>query len=334
MPSSIFNVNDIGNKDKRTAILRAQRLEKNKAKSATSAKRKRMEEELGDAAPPRAIPRTIENTRTLDETTVAADDAEVLADEASDEFAAIFSGALAPKVMVTTARFPSAKVFPLIGALLNVIPQAFYYRRRHFALKNISHWAAERGFTHLIVVAERGKVASTLLVSRLRASGGGGESSGASASDDAARVEVSALGGSAGPTAAFRFSSPQLPNEIEGHGTRSDHLPEIILNNFTTRLGRRFGRLVGSLWPHTPAFRGRQVITLHNQRDFIFFRHHRYIFDDKGANATLQELGPRFTLKPLWLLAGGFDPKEGEFEWRKPSKANDEAASTRRSFLL
>ena len=66
----------------------------------------------------------------------------------------------------------------------------------------------------------------------------------------------------------------------------------------------------------------------------FFFRHHRYIFDAKGAEANLQELGPRFTLKPLWMLAGGFDPKEGDYEWRKPSKANDEAASTRRSFML
>ena len=305
-----LNVNDIGNKDKRTAILRAQNLEKNKVKKAASTKRKREADELGDAAPPRMEPRTIESMRTLDDTLVAADDAEVLADEGSDEFATIFGGTLAPKVMVTTARFPTAKLFPLIGALINVVPNAFYYRRRHFALKNIATWAAARGFTHLIVIAERGKVASTLLVARL------------------------APDGAAGPTAAFRFSSPQLPKEIDGHGTRSDHLPEIILNNFATRLGRRFGRLLGSLWPHTPAFRGRQVITLHNQRDFIFFRHHRYIFDAKGAEANLQELGPRFTLKPLWMLAGGFDPKEGDYEWRKPSKANDEAASTRRSFML
>ena len=30
---------------------------------------------------------------------------------------------------------------------------------------------------------------------------------------------------------------------------------------------------------HAPEFEGRQVVTFHNQRDFIFFRHHRYVFD-------------------------------------------------------
>ena len=64
-----------------------------------------------------------------------------------------------------------------------------------------------------------------------------------------------------------------------------------------------------------PEFQGRQVVTFHNQRDYIFVRHHRYIFETadqpkggkKGTTpseimkARLQELGPRFTLKLRWL---------------------------------
>lgn len=34
-------------------------------------------------------------------------------------------------------------------------------------------------------------------------------------------------------------------------------------------------RLIQSLFPQEPNFRGRRVVTFHNQRDFIFFRHHR-----------------------------------------------------------
>ena len=49
-------------------------------------------------------------------------------------------------------------------------------------------------------------------------------------------------------------------------------------------------------------------MTLHNQRDFVFFRHHRYVFeqDERGreVKATLQELGPRFTLKLKSLQPG------------------------------
>ena len=58
----------------------------------------------------------------------------------------------------------------------------------------------------------------------------------------------------------------------QGHGRPTKHKPEIILNRFHTRLGTRVGRLLASLFPQAPQFRGRQVATFHNQRDFIFFR--------------------------------------------------------------
>ena len=37
-----------------------------------------------------------------------------------------------------------------------------------------------------------------------------------------------------------------------------------------------FNRMIQSLFPQDPEFKGRRVVTFHNQRDFIFFRHHRY----------------------------------------------------------
>lgn len=53
-----------------------------------------------------------------------------------------------------------------------------------------------------------------------------------------------------GPCAAFKMSSSRHVGEIKGHGTATGHVPELILNNFTTRLGRRVGRFVGSMFPH------------------------------------------------------------------------------------
>lgn len=78
-----------------------------------------------------------------------------------------------------------------------------------------------------------------------------------------------------GPTAHFKLSSIALSKDIEGHGRTSSHKPELILNNFNTRLGHTMGRMFTALFPHVPEFQGRQVATLHNQRDFIFFRRHR-----------------------------------------------------------
>ena len=98
-----------------------------------------------------------------------------------------------------------------------------------------------------------------------------------------------------GPTAFFKLSSFFPGDKIQGHGRPTSHIPEIILNNFVTRLGRRTGRFLGSLFPHEPQFEGRQVVTFHNQRDFIFVRHHRYIYqrdkDNNQTRAKLQELG-------------------------------------------
>ncbi|KAL0712245.1 hypothetical protein Bca4012_019223 [Brassica carinata] len=99
-----------------------------------------------------------------------------------------------------------------------------------------------------------------------------------------------------------------------------------------------------SLFPQEPNFRGRRVVTFHNQRDFILFRHHRYMTKESKQSGTkgkdgvaqervkprLQECGPRFTLKLVTLQHGTFDTKGGEFEWvHKP-----ERDTSRRRFFL
>jgi ribosome production factor 1 len=78
-----------------------------------------------------------------------------------------------------------------------------------------------------------------------------------------------------GPTAYFRLSSVQTTAQISGHARPSPHYPELVLNGFVTRLGITVGRLFQTLFPVVPEFEGRQVVTLHNQRDFLFFRRHR-----------------------------------------------------------
>ena len=130
-----------------------------------------------------------------------------------------------------------------------------------------------------------------------------------------------------GPTAHFKLSSLLLSKEIPNHASFTFQKPEIIMNNFNTRLGHTIGRFLASMFPINPQFHGRRVVTFHNQRDFIFFRHHRYIFDhlesektNKKINKTnskvrLQEIGPRFCLKLRSLQHGTFDPASGEYEW-------------------
>ena len=118
-----------------------------------------------------------------------------------------------------------------------------------------------------------------------------------------------------------------MPKQIQNHGNSTDHNPELILNNFTTHLGFTVGRFFASLFPKSPQFRGRQVVTFHNQRDFVFVRRHRYKIDegnevrDAGERVDLQEIGPRFCLKLMALQKGTYDKKGGIYIWeRRPEK--------------
>lgn len=84
-----------------------------------------------------------------------------------------------------------------------------------------------------------------------------------------------------GPTFLYRIRKYVSTLEIFNKGNPSGYDPEIILKNFNTALGRRTARGFASLFKSQPEFKGRTVVTFHNQRDFIFFRHHRYIYKNK-----------------------------------------------------
>ncbi|TSM94614.1 Ribosome production factor 1 [Bagarius yarrelli] len=203
-----FSLSEIKNKQRRHLMFMKLKQEKRRQKLQLRKKRKKEREALGDKAPPKEVPKTIENQRIYDETTVDPEDEEVAFDEGTDEFSAYFNKLINPKVLITTSDRPRGR---------------------------------------------KGK----------------------------------------DPT---------------------EHYPEVILNNFTTRLGHSIGRMFAALFPQDPQFVGRQVATFHNQRDFVFFRFHRYIFKNE-KKVGIQELGPRFTLKLRSLQKGTFDSKFGEYEW-------------------
>jgi len=319
---------------------------KKKHKKAKRLKRDREAGELGAAAPEKKVPRTLENTREVDKTVVLPDDGEVAADEDGDEFARYFDGQVKPKILVTTRPCPSAEIFKFIGDLLQLIPHAYFYPRRSFDIKDICKYGKNKEFTHLIILSEKSKVCNGMIISHL---GGMGTKKVKDNTDqdhdmdqDQDHDDEEIEEGLPGPTAFFKVSNVIPGSDVPGHGTSTSHVPELVLNNFVTRLGHRAGRFLGSLFPHDePQFEGRQVATFHNQRDYIFVRHHRYMFaagkeedketGKKKTRARLQELGPRFTLKMRWLQEGVFDTKFGEYEWIHKRKEMD---TTRRRFHL
>ena len=216
-----------------------------------------------------------------------------------------------PKVLVTTSI--NSTLHREAEVLVDLLPNAKYVRRsshrygHKFSIREISAFAAKREYTTLVVLEEDLKRPSGLIIVHLPI----------------------------GPTFHFTITNWYEGKSIPGHGRPTGHIPELILNNFTTPLGLLAAHLFRSLYPSNPELQGRQVVTLHNQRDFIFLRRHRYVFREKresersvvGADgkemkgaeeirAALQELGPRLTLK-LRRVDKGIQRASGqEWEWK------------------
>ncbi|ORM41344.1 Ribosome production factor 1 [Babesia sp. Xinjiang] len=236
------------------------------------------------------VPLTIESMRRFDETIVRPDDAEVAAEERIDEFAAHFRGEREPKLYLTTSRRPSEKMRTFVKELLLILPNIYYFARD------------ERKLEHLVQEASEGKFSAILLITQGRGKKPNG-------------IYVCSL--PYGPTTFFRLSSLTLASDMKGSGNFTESKSEIILNHFDTRVGRRVGRQIASLFPLDPELEARRVITFHNQRDMIFFRHHRYVFRNE-KKCSLTEIGPRFTLKVHSVQEGTMDLDKGlyEFVWR------------------
>ena len=209
---------------KRAQVMSKLRVTKKKEKRERREENKRKALEagaLGQEVPANKKTRTIESTRIHDPTFVQADDLEVFGDEAGDEFASIFANEVTPKIMITTRPRPSKRLFRFIGDLMQCFPNAYYYPRKTFDVKQICAFAHAKKFTHLVVLGEKAKTCNSLIVSRL----------------------------GTGPTAFFRVSNVQISVDLPGHGRTTSHQPEVILNHFDTRLGRRVGRFLGSMFP-------------------------------------------------------------------------------------
>jgi len=289
----------IKNKQKRSQMVALMKHEGSKLKSKN--RRGRKEAEARGEEVERKEPRTIEKMREADETIVPEADSEVEADEDMDEFEKYFANKSTPKILLTTQQKPSGKLFNLLKELIHVIPNTFYYPRKDYSFKQIVQYAKNRDFTDIMMFNEKKKEPQGVYICHLPD----------------------------GPTSYWRLTRLKLGQEIKGGATcNASHNPELIMNNFNTRLGRRLGRQLACMFPQAPDFKGRRTITFHNQRDFVFFRHYRYVFragkGEEGEKCKLQEIGPRFTLKLRYLQHGTFDAKEGEYEylWRPDSQVS------------
>jgi len=306
------NISKIKNKIRRQDEWKKLKRQKSKDKTEARAARERERKILGDKAPPKQVPNTLDSLREKDVTVLKTGengevDEEVEKDLTQDEFSTYFERAYVPKVLITSSEICNTKTTRFCKELELIIPNSeFVWRRHNTAVKKMVKEATEMKYSDIMIVNEDRRKPNGMLVIHLPE----------------------------GPTAYFRLTNVKTTLNMKRDVTHiQSHRPEVILNNFTTRLGHGVARMLASLFHYDPEFRGKRVATFHNQRDYIFFRHHQYHIKAEDK-VRLHELGPRFTLKLKWLQEGTFDTKYGEFDWTIVDKRHQLETGHRKRFHL
>ena len=182
----------------------------NRLKKTKKVERKE-DNQLNNRAPQE--PTRIEDVREIDENFVFEEDSELLNEEKFDEFASCFEEGKETKIFLTTNEKPSAELYKFIGDVMEVFPRCYYWKRMGHSLPDIVKACGERGYTDIMVFRENRKKVDELILMHLPK----------------------------GPTAIFKVSGIKNRDEIYNHGNPSDHYPELILNNFNTKIGSLIG---------------------------------------------------------------------------------------------
>jgi ribosome production factor 1 len=266
-----------------------------------------------DASAPRKRPTKRASSPSGSVATTTATNLELSPEFLKQKFPQLFDPVPEPKILVTTSI--NSTLHAQADVLTSLFPNSTYIRRtanfhaHKYSVREIAQFAANRDYTALVVLmqAEHEKKPDGLDIIHLPN----------------------------GPHFHFTVTNWIEGKKLPRHANDTGHYPELILNNFKTPLGILTAHLFKGLFPATPELEGRQVLTLHNQRDYIFVRRHRYVFRDKresekpitGADGKplkgvedvkvgMQEIGPRMTLK-LRRIDRGVQYKSGqEWQWK------------------
>lgn len=96
-----------------------------------------------------------------------------------------------------------------------------YLQRNNYRIQSIVKYATNKEFTDVVILAEHLKRPSGIYICHLPE----------------------------GPTSFFKLTNVKLAKEMKGSAATTTHLPEVILNNFASRLGRRTARQLAALFP-------------------------------------------------------------------------------------
>ncbi|KAG5914961.1 hypothetical protein E4U22_000230 [Claviceps purpurea] len=209
-----------------------------------------------------------------------------------DEYAQL-SGVVDPRVLVTTSRDPSARLSAFAKEIRLLLPTSVRLNRGNLILPDLVKSAQSAGLSDLILLHEHRGTPTALTLSHFPH----------------------------GPTISFSLHNVVLRHDIPGsvRGTVSESYPHIIMDGFTSPLGRRIAKILKHIFPPREAITsknkmGSRVVTFKNIDDSIELRHH--VFVRTGYDSVeLAEVGPRMTMRPFEIRGGTLENKDGDVEW-------------------
>jgi U3 small nucleolar ribonucleoprotein protein IMP4 len=232
----------------------------------------------------KSIPTELQSEEAALRADLAWDDerSDALPESIDDEYA--YAGARDPKICVTTSRDPSSRLKAFCKEIKLLFPNSQRVNRGNHKVPELVEVCRSNDFTDIVMVQETRGEPDGLVVCHLPF----------------------------GPTAFFTLRNCVQRHDIENCGAMSEAFPQLILNNFESKLGARLANVLRCLFP-VPKPDSKRVITFSNEDDHIAFRHHT--FERDGREVTLQEVGPRFDLQLYKLRLGTIDQEEADNEY-------------------
>ena len=194
------------------------------------------------------------------------------------------------KILVTTSRHPSQRLTQFLQEIRIIIPNSIRVNRGNIVLKDIIKACKQNDFSDLIILHENRGNPDGMIISHMPN----------------------------GPSVYFGLFNVVLRHDIDDDIEKvSQSFPHLIFNGFNSKLGERIVEILKNLFP-IPKKDGNRVLTFNNNDDFISFRHHNFEKKKKfngEFEVDLEEIGPRFEMRPYQILLGTVDQPDSNKEW-------------------
>lgn len=206
-----------------------------------------------------------------------------------------------PKILITTSRSPTQRLTQFLKEMRIIFPNCIRVNRGNTLIKDLVRACKENDYSDLILLHENRGEPDGMIISHMPM----------------------------GPTIYFGLYNVVLRHDIKEKINKiSEANPHLIFDGFKSKVGSRIEEIIKNVFP-SPKVDSKRVITFANNSDYISFRHHTYEkIGGKDNNVMLEEIGPRFDMRPYQILLGTVDQPDSNKEWSlrafiNTSKKND-----------